>query len=302
MPSVAAYRTGSFLSRHLPEVVGRFAARAIGGGIARGDKATIVARNLERVLGRSLGPVEKRRMVSATFGWYARYYLESFRLPALSATEIDRTFSVEGFGHVDQAIAEERGPILVLPHLGTWEWAAWWLALVPKLNVTAVVEPIEPPEVMEWFVGFRQSLGMNIVSLGPDAGKDVMAAIKRNDVVCLLADRDIGSGGVVVDFFGERTTLPGGPATLALRTGAPLLPTAVYWQDHSRHGVVRPPLVVERQGRLRDDVARITQDLAHELEFLIRQAPEQWHLLSPNWPSDYAALGQPVPEHLQDLV
>jgi KDO2-lipid IV(A) lauroyltransferase len=132
--------------------------------------------------------------------------------------------------------------------------------------------------------------------------KEVMAAIKRNDVVCLLADRDIGGGGVPVEFFGERTTLPAGPAALALRTGAPLLPTAVYWRQHSRHGWVRPPMKIERQGRLRDDVARITQDLARELEILIREAPEQWHMMSPNWPSDYEALGLPVPEHLQNLA
>jgi KDO2-lipid IV(A) lauroyltransferase len=52
--------------------------------------------------------------------------------------------------------------------------------------------------------------------------------------------------------------------------------------------VVRPPIEVERMGRLREDIARITQTLAHELELLIRAAPEQWHLLQPNWPSDRA--------------
>ena len=52
----------------------------------------------------------------------------------------------------------------------------------------------------------------------------------------------------------------------------------------------RPPLEVERQGKLRDDVARITQDLADELEVLIRRAPDQWHLMQPNWPSDHEEL------------
>jgi len=94
---------------------------------------------------------------------------------------------------------------------------------------------------------------------------------------------------VEVEFFGERTTLPGGPATLALRTGATVVPTAVYFRPGRDHlGVVRPALEVERRGRLRDDIARITQAIAHELESLIRVAPEQWHLLQPNWPSDRA--------------
>ena len=79
---------------------------------------------------------------------------------------------------------------------------------------------------------------------------------------------------------------------MALRTGAALLPTAVYFRGGKVHGLVRPPIPTERQGRLRDDVERITQLLAYELERLIALAPEQWHLLQPNWPSDYAALGR----------
>src|SRR5690606_16758367 len=118
-------------------------------------------------------------------------------------------------------------------------------------------------------------------------------AIGRGDVVCLLSDRDISGTGVEVEFFGERTTLPAGPATLAFRTGAPLIPCAVYFTDEGRHCVLEPPMAVERRGKLRDDVARLTQELAHRLEDLIRRAPEQWHLMEPNWPSDAALRDRP---------
>ena len=69
-----------------------------------------------------------------------------------------------------------------------------------------------------------------------------------------------------------------------------MLPTAAYYRGRGHYGVCRPPVPSERQGRLREDVARVTQSLAHELEALIRVAPEQWHLMQPNWPSDRAAL------------
>jgi KDO2-lipid IV(A) lauroyltransferase len=142
---------------------------------------------------------------------------------------------------------------------------------------------------------------MNVVPLGPDVYSEVTKAINRGDVVCLLSDRDIGGAGIPVDFFGERTRLPAGPAMLSLRTGARLIPAAVYWRDGYRYGLARPPLDTTRQGRFRDDVSRLVQAYANELEYLIRLAPEQWHLMSPNWPSDYELLGQPVPEWLQDL-
>ena len=104
----------------------------------------------------------------------------------------------------------------------------------------------------------------------------------------------------MVEFFGERTRLPGGPAVTALRSGAPLVPAAAYFEGGHCHAVILPPIDTERRGKLRADVTRVTQDLASSLETLIRRAPEQWHLLQPNWPSDYDALGLERPEWLRD--
>ena len=115
----------------------------------------------------------------------------------------------------------------------------------------------------------------------------MIAALRRNDIVCLLCDRDIQRNGVEVEFFGETTTLPAGPVTVAMRTGAPILPTAVYFSDRSTGhlGLVRPPLPLVRTDEgLHADVLRGTQALAHELEYLVRRAPQQWHMFQPNWP------------------
>jgi KDO2-lipid IV(A) lauroyltransferase len=154
--------------------------------------------------------------------------------------------------------------------------------------ITVIVEAIEPPELFEWFADLRGALGMRVVPLGPEAGKLALKALRDNEIVCLLCDRDLVGGGVEVEFFGERTTLPAGPATLALRTGAPVFPTAVYFTGarEGHFGWVRRPLPVPDTGRLRSDIAAFTQAIAADLEILIRRAPEQWHLFQPNWPSD----------------
>ena len=302
MASVSAYRAGSFLARSLPERVSLAAARASAAAVSvTGDKSRLVAHNLERVLGRKLTAVERRRRVAAVYEWYSQYYLESFRLPTLSVAEVDQGFGYSGFAEIEKATSDGRGAIIALPHLGGWEWAAFWISSVAKLPISAVVEPLDPPELFEWFLELRESLGMNIVAADHNAGKEAVGALRRGEVLCLPSDRDIAGNGIPVEFFGERTTLPAGPATLALRTGAPLLPTAIFWRDGIRFGEVRPPIDTSRQGRLRDDIARITQDLAHEFETLIEKAPEQWHMLSPNWPSDYRLLGMDLPDHLKDL-
>ena len=112
-------------------------------------------------------------------------------------------------------------------------------------------------------------------------------ALRRGDVVCLLCDRDLTGDGIPVEFFGATSTMPAGPALFALRTGAPLLATGVYaGADGHYRATILPPLTVERTGRLRDDVARLTQMIAVQFEALIAVAPEQWLMMQRVWPAD----------------
>jgi KDO2-lipid IV(A) lauroyltransferase len=287
--AVAAYKVGSRVARLLPSPAARLAGRAIGMGLATTDaqRRKVVERHLRRIHGGTLSTVALHREVQRAFDSYARYWVESFRLPGLSPDDLDAGMTHEGLEHVIQARAGGKGVILALPHLGGWDFGGAWLA-TQGFPITVVVEPLEPREMFEWFASFREKLGMTVVPLGPEAGGAVMKALRGNELVGLLCDRDIAGGGVEVEFFGEKTTLPAGPITIALRTGAPVLPTTVYFDGNGHHGFVRPPLDLTRHGSLRDDVARLTQVLAHELEGLISKAPEQWHVFQPNWPSDRA--------------
>ena len=288
LPSLLTwFRVGSALARILPDPV----ARAIGVCIGRclywrmPQRRAMFARHLRRVRP-ELGPAEVRAGVRASFDSYARYYVESFRLPWLGREAIERGLAHrEGYEHVLAGRDGGRGVIFALPHLGGWEWGGRWMADRGH-PMTVVVEPLEPPELFEWFARFRQSLGMTVVPLGPGVVPACLRALKANGVLCLLSDRDLEGGGVEVEFFGERTTLPAGPATLALRIGAVLLPTAVYFRGGGHAAVCLPPIDLRRTGGLREDVARVTQELAYALEEVIRRAPEQWHLFQPNWPSD----------------
>lgn len=286
--TVGSFRTGALLARALPGVVAEGLATPIGFGanLANPERRAMLERHLRRV-NPHWSQWRLRQAAQEAFDSYARYWIEAFRLPTLPARTIVRNLEVEGYEHVLEALDRGNGVILALPHLGGWEWAGRWLAIHGH-RITVVVEQLDPPELFEWFTKLREDLGMKVVALGPDAGKAVIQALRDNEIVCLLCDRDITRTGVEVEFFGERTTLPAGPATMALRTGAPLLPVAVYFtrRVYGHFGLVRPPVPAERQGKLRDDVVRVTQYLAHELEYLIRRAPEQWHLFQPNWPSD----------------
>ena len=243
--------------------------------------------HLRHVYGPDIGDAELNRHVRRLMDSYARYYMELFLLPSMSPQRIDDSIVFEGVEHVHEAREKGNGAIIAMPHTGHWDLAGAWLAR--RVPCTAVVERLDPPELYEWFNRVRHRLGFDTVPLGPQAGPALMRALRANRVVGLLCDRDVGGTGVEVEFFGERTKLPGGPATLAVRSGAPILPSAAYFDDEvGNRGVICAPITAERTGGLRDDVVRITQTVTRELERFIELAPTQWHNFQPTWPSDTA--------------
>lgn len=290
--TMLGYRAASALAKLTPASLAAGAATVAGAPLAATlrDRRSMIERHLRRV-DPSLDARRVREAVNEAFNSYARYYLETFRLPNLSVDEIERGFTVDGYEHIEAAIAAGNGAILALPHLGGWEWAGRWLSTRGH-TVAAVAEALGNDALFEWFVDLRARIGIDVIALDDRAGPKVSAALRANHVVCLLCDRDIPRdgkrSGIDVEFFGERTTVPAGPALFSIRTGAALLPVATYFTSRvdGHHAVVRPPVVSRGSGSLRDDVAATTQALTREIEALIRREPSQWHLFQPNWPSD----------------
>ncbi|MCC5950996.1 MAG: phosphatidylinositol mannoside acyltransferase [Acidimicrobiia bacterium] len=250
----------------------------------------MVARHLARVAGGPLSDAERRRAVRASFRSYARYWLDTFRLASSPRGQFDdRVDATEGLAILDAALAAGRGAVLVTPHLGSWDLGGAWLAGRGYPLVT-VVERLRPRRLLEWLLEVRRRHGITVLVRGPGVRDQLAAALERNEVVVLVSDRDLGGRGVEVEFFGERTTLPPGPARLARQSGAPLIPVAIYHVGDGQHrGELRPAVPVQCTDDERADIAATTQRLAGELEALVRVAPEQWHLMVPNWPSDRIA-------------
>ncbi len=222
--------------------------------------------------------------VTRAFTSYAQYWAEVAKLAAIPPADVFARFRIgEGLEHLYDAKAKGLGTVIALPHVGSWEWGGSFLNSL-GLGMTAVAEELEPPELFAWFKEKRESLGIRIEPLDEHAGTVLLQTLKDGGVVGLLCDRDIQGNGVQVEFFGEMVAMPGGPATLALRTGATLVAAACYQGPGRDHfAVITAPIGAERTGRLRDDVTRVTQAVAHELEGLIRRAPEQWHVLQPRF-------------------
>ena len=288
----AVFRTYTTLGRclaALPEPLALGVA-SVAGDVAfrvRNEHRAMVSTNLRRVLG--AGPDDDPivdRWARRSFRAYARYWVEGARLGGTSPIEVEQQTLVEGLEYLVEGMAAGKGVIMALPHVGSWEYGGAFLA-TQDLPMTSVAERLEPPELFEFMVEQRAAMGLTIVPLDGSSGSSIVSTLRRGGLVGLLSDRDLAGNGIEVEFFGEATTMPAGPATLALRTGAQLVTGAVYSGPGPDHrAIVEPPLDTTRQGPLRKDVARLTQAIATRFEGLIRRAPEQWHLFQPLWLAD----------------
>ena len=287
----AVFRLYTTLGRALgalPEPLALWAAARVGDVmfVVRRQHREMITRNLRRVLGGDTDDAVLDLWARRAFGAYARYWVEGARLGSTPMSEVLQRFVADGFEHLVDAMAAGNGVVLALPHVGSWEYGGAFLA-GKGYPMTAVAERIEPPELFDYFVEQRAAMGLTIVPLDADSGSAMIKSLRDGKLVGLLCDRDLLENGIEVEFFGETTTMPAGPATLAMRTGARLLTSAVYsgpGRDH--HAVVQPPIDTCRTGSFRTDVQRITQEIATRFEGLIRQAPEQWHVFQPLWPVD----------------
>lgn len=290
-----AYRLSGAGLGVLAEPMASGVAAVVGSALARRPHGDLEMRerHIARVLASSSpavapDPAVVRRWALRSYRSYARYWVEGARLPSTSPDVVRRRFVLDwGYEHLAAAFDSGRGVLLALPHIGSWEWGGAFLALEGH-PMTSVAERIEPPALFRWFVDQREAMGLRIVALDDEeSSTTLLRELRSGGLVGLLCDRDIIGNGVKVEFFGEETTLPAGPATLALRTDAVLLPVAVYSGPGDAHfAVITAPVDTRRTGTLRADVTRLTQELAHRFEWMVRRAPEQWHVYQPNWPSD----------------
>jgi KDO2-lipid IV(A) lauroyltransferase len=284
------YRILSGLLGLLPEPVMRHLGYAVGwltSFVAR-RRFAMAVRHQTRVAGTAVGAHRAARRV---FMWYGRYWAEVFWMRPRRRRHVLPTTELAGIEILLGAVAAGKGVIVALPHMGNWE-AAGLRAATEGARVLAVAEELGNERIVQWFVAMRHMMDIDIVVArkGTRVTRELLQRLEQGGVVALVCDRDLSRRGIPVTFFGEQTTLPPGPLALAERTGAALLPVGTYFGRGARHRfVVHPPLEIPAAADAEERVRLGTQLLAEKFEEVIRVAPEQWHLILPNWPSDHEA-------------
>jgi phosphatidylinositol dimannoside acyltransferase len=282
------YAAGWRLVRALPLPAARalFTAGADRAARRNGPGTQRLRRNLRTVVGPDVPEAELEKVVRAGLRSYARYWMEAFRLPSQSRARFLADFHLEQAEEFNATLAEGKGAILALPHVGNWDAAAAWVVSNGWPLVT-VAERLKPERVFDRFVAYREKLGMEVLPLtgGQRAPLDALAErAKQGWAVALLADRDLSARGVEVTFFGGRTRMPPGPALLALRTGAPLYAVDLWYTPGQTRGTIRRIAIPDQaEGPLDARVKLITQRLADAFAEGIAKHPQDWHMLQKLW-------------------
>jgi KDO2-lipid IV(A) lauroyltransferase len=191
--------------------------------------------------------------------------------------------TVTGQEHVEAALATGRGLVAALPHSGNWDMAGVWMVQTHG-RFTTVAERLKPESLYRRFVDYRESLGFEVIPLSGGEQPPFALLTERltdNKAVCLMAERDLSRTGVQVDFFGEPTRMPAGPAKLAIATGAALLPVHCWYERDACRVEFYPPADCSS-----GDVGVVTQALADVFARNIAEHPADWHMLQPQWLAD----------------
>ena len=279
--TAAVWTLGWEAGRRLPEAlvyaVADLAALALH-RLAAGTRAR-VRRNLSRVV----APADLDRTVREAFRSYARYWVEAFRAADVKPEVVGARTTSEGFEHLDHALDQGRGAVVLLAHHGSWDTAARW-AETTGYHLAVVAEVVRPRALFRKFVHLRESIGLEVVPLqrGSTMTSRLAEVAAANHLVGLLTDRDLTGRAPVVRFFGEDARIPVGPVVVSRRTGAPIVPITMLQRPGRRwHVHALPPVEIDGL-----DMAAASQAVAAAIEQLIRLAPEQWHAFQPVWLAD----------------
>jgi KDO2-lipid IV(A) lauroyltransferase len=270
---------------------------------AAGDRAALLAywvaqrsrRQVRANLRRVVGPgADLEAAVRAAFRSYARYWVEAFRAADLDPADLDARTTTDGFGHLDAALDQGKGVIVLLAHHGSWDVAARW-AECHGYHLAVVAEVVRPRSLFAKFVRLREAVGLEVVPLqprrraaepgaaaggrGPGMGARLGEVLAANHLVGLLTDRDLSGRAPIATLFGEPCRIPTGAIVLARRTGAPVVPITMLQRPGRRwHLQVLPAMDVST-----GPIAESCVTIAGALEGLIRTDPDQWHAFWPVW-------------------
>lgn len=290
-----ALRLLTKLLRHLPRRTAIATMRVIGAMVfhlgASGRQRTI--KHLTMAFAQEKSAAEIHSLARQVYRHFATALADTLRLPVILRQGINRLISTHGMHHLDQALAQGHGVLMITGHFGNWELLGAWLAQ-NGYPLRVVGTPLENPELDKMVVEMRNQAGYTNIARGAGT-REIIRSLRQGCAIGMLIDQDTRVQGSFVRFFGLLAHTPTGPVLLAKKFGIPIIPIFMHMADDLSYRIeCEHPLSLQYTGDDERDLIDNTQRCSDVYEQVIRRFPAQWAWMHQRWKTKPVAAGRKV--------
>ncbi len=234
-----------------------------------------LANNIKTAFGDEYNDKEIKEIAQGHLRNLVKSLIELLRFPLMNAYNIDSKVSVEGIRYLKNALEKSKGVILFTAHFGNWELLGATLSL-KGYPPTVLMQRQSNSTINNLFVSLRESTGIKLLSRW-DNLKTILKLLHKNKIIGVLADQHGEFKNVFAQFFGQRVSVPGGPAAFALKSGVEIVPAFIIRKEDNTHRIIiEKPLALSRTGDKKKDLEINSQKIMQIIEKYIRQFPDHW--------------------------
>lgn len=236
---------------------------------------------------------EANRIMDTLFQNIGQSVMEVLYSPRLTKENIKNYVTLDHPEYLEQALAEQKGVVILTAHIGNWEWMGASLALYGYPTTTIVKK--QPNDQLTRIINeYRERAGIEVFSRGGNEMVGAARALKKKKLLGFLADQDGGFYGVPMEFLGQMSSTPVGPAVFSHRFSSPIVPIFTLHKPDGGHQVVIKEVIhFEDTGNEEEDIARMTRKMAKIIEDFIKEHPTEWLWFQHRWstkPEEIVAL------------
>ena len=243
------------------------------------SRRRVALENLTIAFGNSKSDSEKRRLALESFRHLITSFMEFFRLPKFVKVSAKHV-RFKNTKCLDRALAKGKGAILVMSHLGCWEYLGF-LVYLKKYPTTILARAIRNPYIDRWVKNLRKTVNLkhSDKDLNP---RWIFSELRQNHCVGIAIDQWAGNEGLWIDFFATPTSTTSLPADMAKRTGCAIVPIYCIRVASGEYEILVEPEVPVKEDE-NNWVENATKELNYRLEKNIRAFPEQWMWTHKRW-------------------
>ncbi|MBU2446080.1 MAG: lysophospholipid acyltransferase family protein [Bacteroidetes bacterium] len=228
---------------------------------------------------------DKKKLNEVLFKSYVNFFIvliEIFYLRVIDTESLKSMVRIKQPELIHQCLKKNKGLMFLSAHFGNWEILAASAALTIGIPYSIIVKPLRNPLVDKYINDMRCKWGNEVVRLGISV-KDIYRELLSKNIIALVADQRAGEGSMKLPLFGKETSVFVGPATLSVKTGAPILIGLAVRQKDNFYEVDLVEIKADDNLSESDKIEQITKSYLSVLEDTIKKHPEQWLWFHDRW-------------------